>query len=70
MKCFTRTTPPAQLRLKDAAKMLRRPCITAWGGRAPLYRASCPMRLFDHPIRRRDGDGKQNQQRVFLAKKS
>ena len=48
----------------------RRLCLTVWGGRALLYRASCPMRLIVHPIRRSDGDGKQDRGGIAKRKKT
>ena len=63
------TTPPAQLRLKDASSMHAASASPSGVAAAQLYRASCPVRLFDHPIRRGDGDGKQDRGEVFCKEK-
>jgi hypothetical protein len=65
------TTPPAQLRLKDAPHNARRLCPAFWSGLGaiiPGFHARCAFT--DHPIRRGDGDGKQVRGKMLSKEKN
>src|ERR1700722_18788356 len=65
------TTPPAQLRLKDASQCTPPlPRLLGWAA-AQLYRGIHARCAFsDHPIRRADGDGKQDRENSWQGKKA